>query len=77
MVIGEGIKIKWWDTVNRKMKIIDSCVDCLYRRQKEISNDEKYLSEIRSILDKRHPDDSSPYIGYLFNQVYERFYGKI
>ena len=68
--------LEWEEVKTKKMKIIDSCVDCLYRRQKEISNDEKYLSEIRSILDKRHPDDSSPYIGYLFNQVYERFYGK-
>ncbi len=58
------------------MKIIESCVDCLYERQTKITDNEEYLKEIRNILDNRDEDDTSPYLGFLFNQVYERYFGK-
>ncbi len=51
------------------------CEDCLYRRQERLSSDPEFLAEIRSILDQRSPEDTAPYLVYLFNQVYKKKYG--
>ena len=31
------------------MRIIESCAECLYDRQKAVSNDENYLKEIKIV----------------------------
>ena len=57
------------------MRISESCAACLYDRQKNKTDDEKYLAEIRSILDDRKETDTSPYMVYLFNKVHVRYFG--
>ena len=58
------------------MKVKQSCVDCLWKRQQRLSSDPSYLSEIRSILDNRRENDCAPYLVYLFNQAHQRHFGK-
>ena len=58
------------------MIITDSCVECLWKRQQRLSNDPAFLSDIRKILDNRNANDCSPYLVSLFNQVYEKHFGK-
>lgn len=57
------------------MRISESCAACLYDKQKNKTNDEAYLSEIRSLLDNRKETDTSPYMVYLFNKVHVRRFG--
>lgn len=57
------------------MRISESCAKCLYDRQKNKTDNEAYLSEIRELLDNRKETDTSPYMVYLFNEVYERYFG--
>ena len=56
------------------MRISESCAACLYDKQKNKTDDEEYLSEIRSILDNRKETDTSPYMVYLFNKVHVRYF---
>ena len=58
------------------MRIIQSCADCLYDKQQHLTDDEGYLAEVRNIIDNRDENDTSPYLVYLFNQAYERRFGK-
>ena len=57
------------------MRISESCEACLYDRQKNITDDEEYLSEIRNLLDNRKETDTSPYMVYLFNKAHVRRFG--
>ncbi len=57
------------------MRISESCAACLYDRQKNKTDNEAYLAEIRNLLDHRRADDTSPYMVYLFNKVHERYFG--
>lgn len=57
------------------MRISESCAKCLYDRQKNKTDNEAYLSEIRELLDNRKETDTSPYMVYLFNEVHERYFG--
>ena len=58
------------------MKVGTACAKCLWDRQCERTDDQEYLAEVRSILDGRGEDDSAPYLVFLFNEAYERRYGK-
>lgn len=58
------------------MRIIESCAECLYDKQKHLTEDEKYLKEIKDIIDNRGEDDTSPYLVYRFNKVYEKYFGR-
>ena len=58
------------------MRINEHCAECLWNRQKKLTDNRDYLYEIRQIIDSRRENDCSPYIIYLFNQVYERYFGK-
>lgn len=58
------------------MRVPESCAECLYDKQKHLTDDAKYLSEIKEIIDNRDEDDTSPYLVYKFNRVYERYFGK-
>lgn len=58
------------------MRVPESCAECLYDKQMHLTDDAKYLSEIKEIIDNRDEDDTSPYLVYKFNRVYERYFGK-
>ena len=58
------------------MRVIESCAECLYDKQKHLSDDEEYLREVRQIIADRAEQDTAPYLVYLFGQVYERRFGK-
>ncbi len=57
------------------MRISESCAACLYDKQKNKTDNEEYLSEIRELLDSRKESDTSPYMVYLFNKVHVRRFG--
>lgn len=57
------------------MRVIESCAECLYDKQRHLSNDPAYLSEIQEIIRNRAEDDSAPYLVYLFGKVYEKHFG--
>ena len=57
------------------MRISESCAACLYDKQKNKTDDEEYMSEIRSLLENRKETDTSPYMVYLFNKVHVRRFG--
>ena len=58
------------------MRVVESCAECLFDKQYHLSKDEGYLSEVAEILKNRRENDTSPYMVYLFNQAYERRFGK-
>ncbi len=58
------------------MRITESCADCLYDKQQHLTDNKEYLSEIRKLIDGRSENDTSPYLVYLFNKTYERYFGK-
>lgn len=58
------------------MRVIESCAKCLYDKQEKMVRQPEYLSEIRQIIENRDEDDTAPYLVYLFNGVYERYFGK-
>ena len=59
-----------------KMRISENCAKCLYDKQKNKTENEAYLAEIKELLDNRKENDTSPYMVYLFNQVHTRYFGK-
>lgn len=58
------------------MRIIDSCAKCLYDKQRHLTDDREYLKEVKNIIDSRGENDTSPYLVYLFNEVYRRRFGE-
>ena len=58
------------------MRISESCAKCLYDRQKEKTDNEEYLTEVKRIIDERGENDTSPYLVYLFNKSHEKIFGK-
>lgn len=58
------------------MRITETCAKCLYRQQVSLTDNQEYLAEIRKLLENRAESDTSPYMVYKFNTVYERFFGK-
>ena len=58
------------------MRVTESCADCLYDKQMHLTEDKKYLAEIKFIIDNRREDDCAPYLVYRFNQVYEKYFGQ-
>ena len=58
------------------MRISESCAKCLYDRQKNKTNDAAYLAEIKTLIDNRRENDTSPYMVYLFNKTYVKHFGK-
>lgn len=58
------------------MRVIESCAECLYKRQLRLTDNEEYLAEIREIIDNRGYDDPAPYLVYRFNQTYRKYFGQ-
>ena len=59
------------------MRISESCAACLYERQKAKTDNAEYLAEIKSLIDNRRENDTSPYMVYLFNKVHVKYFGKV
>ena len=57
------------------MYISEKCAECLFDKQRHITDDALYLREVRDLLDSRKETDTSPYMVYLFNKAYERRFG--
>jgi len=58
------------------MRIVNSCAECLYDKQLHLTDDAEYIARIKEIIDNRKDTDTSPYLVYLFNQEYEKRFGK-
>ena len=58
------------------MRISESCAKCLYDKQANKTDNAEYLEEVKSILEKRGEEDTSPYMVYLFSKAHEKFFGK-
>ena len=57
------------------MRISESCAACLYDRQRSRTDNAEYLAEIRTLLDNRSENDTSPYMVYLFNRIHVKYFG--
>ena len=49
------------------MRVIESCAECLYKRQQRLTDNKAYLAEIRDIIDNRGEKATAPYLVYRFN----------
>ena len=58
------------------MAMAACCGPCLLEKQRLACSDEGYLEEVREIVENRRDCDSPPYLVYLFQQAYERRFGK-
>lgn len=58
------------------MRVIDTCAECLFDKQRHLKKDPAYLEEVRQILESRREEDTSPYLVYLFQKARERRFGK-
>ncbi len=58
------------------MRILDTCARCLYDHQAQRTDHPEYLAEIRRLIEERGEEDTSPYMVYLFDRVYEKYFGK-
>ena len=54
------------------MRIIENRAECLYDKQQHLTDNQEYLKEIKTIIDNRREDDTSPYLVYLFGEVSEQ-----
>ena len=59
------------------MRISEMCAECLYDRQKNRTDDEAYLAEVKRMLDTRTDEECSPYMVYRFNRLYEKLHGSV
>ena len=59
------------------MRVIESCAQCLYERQKARTDHTEYLREVQAIIAGRDFEDTAPYLVYRFNQVYENYFGTL
>ena len=64
------------------MRVNSMCLRCLLDRQQErvsgFPDEEKntaYLKEVARTLAECDPEDSAPYLVYLFQQIYRKYYG--
>ncbi len=57
------------------MRITEMCVNCLYEKQQERTDNKEYLAEIKDILENRGENATSPYLIYLFDKVHRKYFG--
>lgn len=58
------------------MRVNDICAECLYDKQMHLSDDRRYLEEVRRIIEERREEDTAPYLVYLFDKEYVCLFGK-
>ena len=51
-------------------------LNSLYRKQEKRTDHKECLAKMKELLDHRPEDATSPYMLYLFDQVYEQYVGK-
>ena len=59
------------------MQVIESCAECLYKRQLRKTDNEECLAEIKAVIDNRTYDNPAPYLVYQFNQIYLKYFGSV
>lgn len=66
------------------MRLNSMCIRCLVDKQEaklaKFEDEEKkaaYMKEIAKIIGESDDEASSAYLGYLFNQVYRRYFGEV
>ena len=59
------------------MRVIESCAECLYKRQLRKTDNKECLAEIKAVIDNRTDDDPAPYLVYQFNQIYLKYFGSV
>ena len=59
------------------MRVIESCAECLYKRQLRKTDNKECLAEIKAVIDNRAYDDPAPYLVYRFNQIYLKYFGSV
>lgn len=57
------------------MRLSEKCAVCLYDKQRRLVQDEDYLAEVRELLENRDPEDTSPYMVYLFDRAFISRFG--
>ena len=50
------------------MRVNDICAECLYDKQMHLSDDRRYLEEVRRIIEERREEDTAPYLIYLLDR---------
>ncbi len=58
------------------MRVNARCAACLLDKQMHKTDHPEYLAEVRRILETRREGDTSPYLVYLFNLAYEKYFGR-
>ncbi len=58
------------------MRISQNCAECLYERQKKKTDNAEFLAEIRSLLDNRKENDTSPYMLFSSKRLISASYVK-
>lgn len=66
------------------MRLNSMCIRCLVDKQeaklakfKDENRNTAYMKEIARIIGESDDEASSPYMAYLFNQVYRRYFGEV
>ena len=58
------------------MRVNEQCAACLLDKQRNKTSDSAYLREVRDIIANRREEDTAPYLVYLFNEAYEKRFGR-
>lgn len=58
------------------MRVNEQCAECLLDKQMNKISDPDYLAEVKSIIENRKEWDTAPYLVYLFNEAFERRFGR-
>ncbi len=58
------------------MRIVESCAECLYEKQQNLTDNKEYLFKVKEIIDNRTQTDTSPLLVYKFNKLYEKMFGE-
>ena len=59
------------------MRVIESCAECLYKRQLRKTDNKECLAEVKAVIDNRTDDDPAPYLVYRFNQINLKYFGSV
>ncbi len=57
------------------MRLTESCVDCMYGKQCEKTDNKEYLAKIKYILEHRDENASSAEMNFAFNEAHEKILG--
>ncbi len=58
------------------MNVSDKCAKCIYDKQKAVTDNAAFLSEVKVLLDNRTDSDTSPVLVYRIGKLREHYFGK-